>query len=329
MWCARDIVGDEPFALLLPDMVTQRGRAAAAASPNASKPTSDFGGNIVAVEEVSPEETAPVRHRRRSARTNGHAFEINGMVEKPPKGTAPSNLIISGRYILQPEIFDILETVEKGAGGEIQLTDGMIELAKRQFFHGVRFDGRTYDCGSKIGFLTANIAFALSRHDLAAGLKDELRKLGFVPKGARAAGPLVARPERRFWPRRAAVLRDPHDSRTEPAPCFRRSEPSTPNAAGSTRSTRRCAGSGKGGLGDAFPRAVETIAAARGRVIVTGMGKSGHVARKIAATLASTGTPALFVHAAEASHGDLGMITNGDVDAGAVLVGRDRRARRT
>ena len=102
---------------------------------------------------------------------HGHAFEITGMVEKPKRGTAPSNLIISGRYILQPEIFQILELVDKGAGGEIQLTDGMIELARRQKFHGVKFDGDTYDCGSKLGFLAANIAFALSRNDLAAGLR--------------------------------------------------------------------------------------------------------------------------------------------------------------
>ena len=108
---------------------------------------------------------------------NGHSFEITGMVEKPAPGTAPSNLIISGRYILQPEIFTFLETIEKGAGGEIQLTDGMIELAKRQFFHGVRFDGRTYDCGSKLGFLIANVAFGLEREDLAPALRAELKKL--------------------------------------------------------------------------------------------------------------------------------------------------------
>jgi UTP--glucose-1-phosphate uridylyltransferase len=105
------------------------------------------------------------------------------MVEKPPAGKAPSNMIISGRYILQPELFQILELVEKGAGGEIQLTDGMIQLARRQKFHGVRFDGATYDCGSKIGFLAANIAFALSRNDLAGGVREELRKHGFAPKG--------------------------------------------------------------------------------------------------------------------------------------------------
>ena len=99
------------------------------------------------------------------------------MVEKPAPGTAPSNLIISGRYILQPEIFKILQSLEKGTGGEIQLTDGMIELAKTQFFHGVRFDGRTYDCGSKLGFLTANIAFALSARIWRPALREEMRKL--------------------------------------------------------------------------------------------------------------------------------------------------------
>jgi UTP--glucose-1-phosphate uridylyltransferase len=115
---------------------------------------------------------------------HGRAFEITGMVEKPKQGTAPSNFIISGRYILQPEIFQILELVEKGAGGEVQLTDGMKQLARRQKFHGVRFDGDTYDCGSKLGFLAANMAFALGRHDLAPGMREELRKLGFVLRGA-------------------------------------------------------------------------------------------------------------------------------------------------
>jgi len=135
------------------------------------------GGNVIAVEEVPMEET----HQYGIVSVGndfGPSFEINGMVEKPPQGTAPSNLIISGRYILQPEIFGILEHVEKGAGGEIQLTDGMKELALSQAFHGARFDGRTYDCGSKIGFLTANIAFALQREDLAPLLRAEARKLG-------------------------------------------------------------------------------------------------------------------------------------------------------
>jgi len=108
---------------------------------------------------------------------HGHSFEITGMVEKPPQGTAPSNQIISGRYILGPEIFNILEHIPKGAGGEIQLTDGMKVLAGRQSFHGVRFDGRTYDTGSKIGFLAANVAFALDRAELAPALRAEIKKL--------------------------------------------------------------------------------------------------------------------------------------------------------
>ena len=107
----------------------------------------------------------------------GSTFEITGMVEKPPQGTAPSNFIISGRYILEPEIFGLLEKHEKGAGGEIQLTDAMIHLAKTRPFHAVRFDGRTYDTGSKLGFLAANVAFGLARPDVAEGLRAELKKL--------------------------------------------------------------------------------------------------------------------------------------------------------
>ena len=104
-------------------------------------------------------------------------FTITSMVEKPKQGTAPSNLIISGRYILQPEIFGLLETSEKGAGGEIQLTDSMIKLAQSSNFFGVNFDGRTFDTGSKLGFLTANVAFALAREELSAPFRAELKKL--------------------------------------------------------------------------------------------------------------------------------------------------------
>ncbi len=175
VWCARDIVGDEPFAVLLPDMVTMasgQGRCLAQCIAAYEK----HGGNIIAVEEVLPEET----HQYgivSIGKDFGHTFEINGMVEKPPKGTAPSNLIISGRYVLGPEIFSILEKGEKGAGGEIQLTDGMKTLAKSQSFHGVRFDGKTYDCGAKLGFLAANIAFGLANPELAPLLRAELKKL--------------------------------------------------------------------------------------------------------------------------------------------------------
>jgi UTP--glucose-1-phosphate uridylyltransferase len=177
VWCARDLVGDEPFALLLPDMITGIGARKSRCLAQCVEAYEKHGGNVIAVEEVQPEEA----HQYGIVSVGadfGHTFEIDGMVEKPPRGSAPSNLIISGRYILQPEIFPILRNVEKGAGGEIQLTDGMIHLAKSQPFHGVRFDGRTYDCGSKLGFLTANLVFALERADLAEPLREEMRKLG-------------------------------------------------------------------------------------------------------------------------------------------------------
>jgi UTP--glucose-1-phosphate uridylyltransferase len=181
VWCAREIVGGEPFAVLLPDMVTKGGRRGGRCLAQCVAAYEKHGGNVIAVEEVSPAETHQYGIVRIGA-DDGKTFEITGMVEKPKQGTAPSNLIISGRYILQPEIFQILERVEKGAGGEIQLTDGMIQLARTQSFHGVRFDGVTYDCGSRIGFLSANIAFALDRPDIAPGLKAELRRHGFSAK---------------------------------------------------------------------------------------------------------------------------------------------------
>jgi UTP--glucose-1-phosphate uridylyltransferase len=107
----------------------------------------------------------------------GKAFTITQMVEKPPRGTAPSNLIITGRYILQPEIFDVLETQEHGTGGEIQITDAMIRLAATLPFYGLKFEGRTFDCGSKIGFLAANVAYALAREDIAPAFRAEIEEL--------------------------------------------------------------------------------------------------------------------------------------------------------
>jgi UTP--glucose-1-phosphate uridylyltransferase len=176
IWCAREVIGDEPFAVLLPDMITLPGARGSRCLAQCIDAYNQYGGNIIATEEVPPEET----HQYgivSVGKDNGHTFEISGMVEKPPKGTAPSNLMISGRYILTSEIFEILEKGEKGAGGEIQLTDGMVKLATRQSFHGVRFDGKTYDTGSKVGFLTANVAFALSRPDIAPAFQIELAKL--------------------------------------------------------------------------------------------------------------------------------------------------------
>ncbi len=177
VWCARDIIGDEPFAVLLPDMITMaNGPRKSRCLAQVMEAYDKHGGNIIAVEEVAPSET----HHYGIVGVGvdyGHSFEINGMIEKPPQGAAPSNFIISGRYILNPEIFELLENGETGAGGEIQLTDAMITLATRQPFHGVRFDGKTYDTGSKLGFLAANIAFGLERPDIAEGLRAEIKRL--------------------------------------------------------------------------------------------------------------------------------------------------------
>jgi UTP--glucose-1-phosphate uridylyltransferase len=176
VWCARDIIGDEPFAVLLPDMITLAGHTGKRCLGQCLAAYERHGGNIIAVEEVPNDET----HQYGVVAIGndyGETFEITGMIEKPQKGTAPSNLIITGRYILGPEIFSILERGEKGAGGEIQLTDGMKSLALSQSFHGVRFDGKTYDTGSKIGFLAANVAFAMARSDLAPAFSAELKKI--------------------------------------------------------------------------------------------------------------------------------------------------------
>jgi UTP--glucose-1-phosphate uridylyltransferase len=169
VWCARDIVGDEPFALLLPDMLHHGASSCLAQMVETYNRT---GGNIVAVYEVPDDQT----HQYGICGVD-RDMRITRMVEKPPKGTAPSNLAISGRYILQPEIFALLEKQERGAGGEIQLTDAMIKLSETQAFHATRFDGDIYDCGSKIGFLTANVAYALDSDDLAAPLRKEIQSL--------------------------------------------------------------------------------------------------------------------------------------------------------
>lgn len=167
VWCARNIVGREPFALLLPDMV-MRGEPGCLKQMLAAY--EKHGGNVIAVEETTPENV----HRYGIVGVGEEdetGFSITQMVEKPKREDAPSNLYISGRYILQPEIFDLLENQATGAGGEIQITDAMIALSGQQRFTGVRFEGETFDCGSKVGFLAANVAFALSREDIA----DEFR----------------------------------------------------------------------------------------------------------------------------------------------------------
>jgi UTP--glucose-1-phosphate uridylyltransferase len=170
VWCAREIVGDEPFAVILPDMIS---RGSMRQMLDAYE---RHGGNIIAVEEV-PEDQTHQYGIVSIGEDFGKTFEITGMVEKPPRGTAPSNLIISGRYILQPEIFGLLSSQEKGAGGEIQLTDSMKRLMERQTFYGMRYEGVTYDTGSKLGFLMANVAYGLEREDLGTAFRQEIEAL--------------------------------------------------------------------------------------------------------------------------------------------------------
>jgi UTP--glucose-1-phosphate uridylyltransferase len=174
VWCARDIVGNEPFAVILPDELVLNTPGCLAQMIAAAAKLGDKS-NVIAVEEV-PDHLAHNYGICGIGKRDGKIFEIDGMVEKPPKGTAPSNLSISGRYILQPEIFKILETQERGAGNEIQLTDAMIGLSKAQKFYGVEFEGERHDCGSKAGFLRANIAFAMQRTDLRDGLRADMKR---------------------------------------------------------------------------------------------------------------------------------------------------------
>jgi UTP--glucose-1-phosphate uridylyltransferase len=175
VWCARELVGHEPFALLLPDMLIQHDPGCMAQMIETYEAVGERA-NIIAVEEV-PYERVHMYGAVGVGKTKGKAFSITKMVEKPPRAEAPSNLIITGRYILQPEIFDILATQQGGAGGEIQLTDAMIRLAESQPFYGLKFDGRSFDCGSKVGFLAANVAYALAREDIAPAFRAELRSL--------------------------------------------------------------------------------------------------------------------------------------------------------
>jgi UTP--glucose-1-phosphate uridylyltransferase len=174
VWCARELVGNEPFALLLPDMLHHAGKPCLADMMEAYART---GGNHIAVSPV-PDDQTHMYGIVGVTDAKAKVSAVTKMVEKPARGTAPSNLHITGRYILQPEIFGLLSKQEKGQGGEIQLTDSMIKLQSElgQAFHAVRFDGQIYDCGSKIGFLMANIAYGLERADLGPELRRELKK---------------------------------------------------------------------------------------------------------------------------------------------------------
>lgn len=174
VWCARDIVGDEPFLLALPDMLIHAPRGCFAQMMDVYKAR---GGNVIAVEEVPHEHVNRYGVVALDEKFDDRTARITGMVEKPKVEDAPSNLIISGRYILQPEIFAKLETQKPGAGGEIQLTDAMIALMAEQNFFSYTFEGTTYDCGDKIGFLSANLALALAREDIAATFRPVAESL--------------------------------------------------------------------------------------------------------------------------------------------------------
>jgi UTP--glucose-1-phosphate uridylyltransferase len=167
IWCARDIVGDEPFAIFLPDEFM-------VGSPGCMKQMVEaynrLGGNLISVLEV-PREAVSSYGVIARGKSEGDVTEVLGLVEKPKVADAPSNLIISGRYILQPEVMRTLESQEKGAGNEIQLTDAMARMIGSQPFHAVTFAGKRYDCGSKAGYVQANLAIALEREDMA----DEIR----------------------------------------------------------------------------------------------------------------------------------------------------------
>lgn len=170
IWCARHFIGNDPFAILLPDDLMMCDVSCTKQLADAYQET---GGNVVAIEEV-PMERVNRYGVLDVAEDKGRLVSVKGLVEKPPVEKAPSNLTIIGRYVLMPEVIGHLAKMEKGAGGEVQLTDGMAKLIGQQPFHGLRYEGRRFDCGDKVGFLEAQIAFALKRPDLAPQVKEFL-----------------------------------------------------------------------------------------------------------------------------------------------------------
>jgi UTP--glucose-1-phosphate uridylyltransferase len=172
VWCAREFVGNEPFAILLPDEQVLGDKPCLAQMMDAYQ---QVGGNLVSVFEVPREQTNKYGILDVANDDGGRTVAVRGLVEKPDPAVAPSNLSIQGRYILQPEIFSHLSAFEKGAGGEIQLTDAMAKLIGRQPFHGFRFDGQRFDCGDKLGFVLANVAYALERPDMADKVRAALK----------------------------------------------------------------------------------------------------------------------------------------------------------
>ncbi len=172
IWCARAFIGDDPFAILLPDDLVLADTPCLRQLADVYR---DTGGNVVAVTEVPPEHTNRYGILK-TGKDDGRLVEVLGLVEKPEPKDAPSNLSIIGRYVLMPEVIGYLSRMERGAGGEVQLTDGMARLIGTQPFHGLRYEGRRFDCGDKVGFLEAQIAYALKRPDLADAVHAFLKK---------------------------------------------------------------------------------------------------------------------------------------------------------
>ncbi len=176
IWCARAIVGDEPFAIFLPDELMIAHKGSTGCMKQMVDAYNQTGGNLISVLEVPHEEVSSYGVIDPGAE-DGALTEVKGLVEKPPVDQAPSNKIISGRYILQPEVMRVLEAQEKGAGGEIQLTDAMAKMIGAQPFHAVTFDGKRYDCGSKLGFVEATLALALEREDMGDDVRAMAERL--------------------------------------------------------------------------------------------------------------------------------------------------------
>ena len=176
IWCARAIVGDEPFAIFLPDELMIGKQGGTGCMKQMVDAYEQTGGNLISVLEV-PRESVSSYGVIDPGAEHGALTEVRGLVEKPPVDEAPSNKIISGRYILQPEVMRTLENQEKGAGGEIQLTDAMARMIGDQPFHAVTFDGKRYDCGSKVGFVEATLALALEREDMGEDIRAMATRL--------------------------------------------------------------------------------------------------------------------------------------------------------
>lgn len=177
IWCARAIVGDEPFAILLPDELMVARKGGTGCMKQMVEAYNEVGGNLISVLEVPQDEVSSYGVIAPGADISDSLTEVTGLVEKPPVAEAPSNKIISGRYILQPEVMRTLENQGKGAGGEIQLTDAMARMIGNQAFHAVTFQGNRYDCGSKTGFVEATLALALERDDMGAEVRSMAERL--------------------------------------------------------------------------------------------------------------------------------------------------------